>query len=81
MSLLIFLGKGFKFQPYVCNGFHDVLMMSMNLSDIAIMNILGPDYCCIISGISKSKTIKVTKNNLLTGKSRTLLNINIYYHI
>ena len=31
-----FLKKGFKFQPNVCNRFHDLLMMSMKLSDIAI---------------------------------------------
>ena len=31
-----FLNKGFKFQPYVCNKRHDLLMMSVNLSDIAI---------------------------------------------
>ena len=28
---IYFLDKGFKFQPNVCNGFHDLLMMSMNL--------------------------------------------------
>ena len=30
-------------------------MMSMNLSDIAILNIYGVDYHCIISGISKTE--------------------------
>ena len=29
-----FLDKGFKFQPYVCNDCHDVLMISMSLSDL-----------------------------------------------
>ena len=29
------------------------------LSDIAILNIKGADYCCIISGISKSKAINI----------------------
>ena len=28
-------------------------MMSINLSDIAILNIKGSDYCCIIGLISK----------------------------
>ena len=50
-----FVDKGFKFQPNVCNGCHDLLMMSMNLSDIAILNIKGSDYCCIISLISKKR--------------------------
>ena len=31
-----FLKYSFKFQPIVCNGCHDLLIMSMNLSDIAI---------------------------------------------
>ena len=30
-----FLDKDFKFQPNVCNGCHDLLMMSMSLSNIA----------------------------------------------
>ena len=43
-----FLNKGFKFQPNVFSKCHDLLMMSMNLSDIAILNIKDSDYCCII---------------------------------
>ena len=33
---LYFSDNSFKFQPDVCNGSHDLLIMSMNLSDIAI---------------------------------------------
>ena len=39
-----FLNKGFKFQPNVCNGCHDLLIMPMNLSDIAILNIKSVHY-------------------------------------
>ena len=31
-----FLNYSFKFQPNVCNRCHDLLMMSMNLGNIAI---------------------------------------------
>ena len=31
-----FLNKEFKFQQYVCNRCHELLTMSMNLSNIAI---------------------------------------------
>ena len=34
-----FLDKGLKFQLYLCNNCHDILIMSMNLSDIAILTI------------------------------------------
>ena len=33
-----FLYYSFKFQPNVCNRCHDLLMMSMNLCDIATLN-------------------------------------------
>ena len=44
-----FLDKGFEFQPNVCNKCHDILIMFLNFSDIAILNIKVTDYCCIIS--------------------------------
>ena len=47
-------------------------MMSMSLSDIAILNIKGSDYPCIITGISKSEAIKFLQNIDLTEKSGTL---------
>ena len=47
--------------------------MSMNLSDIAILNIKGSDYHCIISLISKNEVIKFLQNADLTEKSGTLL--------
>ena len=67
-----FLNKGFKFQPNVCNRCQDLLMMSMNLSDIAILNIKGSDYHCIITGISKSEAINLLQNIDLIVKSGAL---------
>ena len=64
-----FLNFSFKFQPNVCNRCHHLLMMSMNLSDIAILNIKGSDYCCIISLISKNGTVNLMQNVDLTEKS------------
>ena len=43
-----FLDYRFKFQPSVCNKCHDLLMMSIILSDIAILNIEDSDHRCII---------------------------------
>ena len=67
-----FLDKGFKFQPDVCNGCNDVLMISMNLSDIAILNIHRVDYRCIVSAISKKEAVNLEQNVDLTEKSGTL---------
>ena len=40
----------------------------MNLSNIAILNIRGSDYHCIISGIRKSEAINLMQNTDLTEK-------------
>ena len=42
-----FLSKRFMFKPNVCNGCHDIIMMSINNNSIAILNINGV-YCCYI---------------------------------
>ena len=47
-------------------------MMSTNFSDIAILNIKGSDYDCIISLISTNEAINFLQNPDLTEKSGTL---------
>ena len=56
------------FLNYSYNRCHDLLMMSINLIDIAVLNIKGSDYHCIISLISKNKAIKLMENADLTKK-------------
>ena len=68
-----FLYKGFKFQRYVCNACHYVLMMSMNLSDIVILNINGADYL---------EAINLMQNIDLSEKIGTLLKYkHLFSHI
>ena len=55
-------------------------MVSMNLSNIVILNIKGANCCCIISGISKIEAMNLMENIDLTEKSRTLKH-KIYYHL
>ena len=47
-------------------------MMSMSLSDTAILNIKTPDYCCISSRISKSEAKNLMPSTDLTEKNVTL---------
>ena len=48
-------------------------MMSINLNDIANLNIHGVNYLCIISGINKNESINLLKNVNLTAKKETFL--------
>ena len=81
MPLLVFLDKGVTFQPYVCNGSHDVLMISMNLRNIAILKPYGVNYRCIITEISKSEAISLLQKADLKAKARTLQNIKNFFQI
>ena len=65
-----FLNYSSTFQPNICNRCHDLLVMSINLSDIAILNIKGPNYRCIISLISKNEALM--QNTHLAKKRETL---------
>ena len=66
------LSYSFKFQPNAYNKRHDLLMMSRNLSNIAILKIKGFDYRCIISLTSKSEAINLMQSADLTKNSGTL---------
>ena len=60
-----FFNWGFEFQDSVSNGCHDLTMLSVNISDIAIITVKNVDYRCIIHNISKSEAINLLKNSVL----------------
>ena len=60
-----FFNHGLKFQCYVCNGCHDLKILSVNISDIAIMTAKNFNYCFIFFNISKSEAINLLKNSVL----------------
>ena len=39
---------GYKFEPHVCDKFQDVLMTDYKLKNIAILNLKGVEYRCIL---------------------------------
>ena len=62
-----------KFQSYVCNKYHDLSIMSMKLRHTAVLRIINADYCCIITGISKSEAANLQNAKYdLIEKSGTL---------
>ena len=60
-----FFNHGFKFQDSVCNGCHDLTMLSFNISDIAIITVKNVDYRCIIHNITKSEAINLLESSAL----------------
>ena len=41
----------FKFQDHVCNDCHDLTMLCLNISDIAIITVKNVDYRCVMYNI------------------------------
>ena len=60
-----YFNHGLKFQTSVCNGCHDLTMLCINISDIAIITVKVVDYHCIIHDISESEAIHLLKNSVL----------------
>ena len=56
-----FFNHGFKFQDHVCNDCHDLTMLCLNITDIAIITFKNVDYCCIMYNINKSEAINLLK--------------------
>ena len=60
-----YFNHGFKFQDYVGNDCHDLIILGLNSSDTAITTVENVDYCCIIHVISKSEAIHLVENSVL----------------
>ena len=39
-----FLDKGFKYEPYLCNGCHHLMQKATNFNDVATVSFKGNDY-------------------------------------
>ena len=61
----LFFNHGIKFQDYVCNVCHDLSMLCLNISNIAIITVKNVDYCSIMYNISKSEAINLLKRSVL----------------
>ena len=56
---------GFKFQKLFCNVCHDLMMLCLNIGDIAIITVKGADYPCIFNDIYKSDAFNLLENYIL----------------
>ena len=56
---------GFQFKAHVCNKCHDILMTAYELQNIAISDVKGIDFRCILWGISKDEAVNRLSNSVL----------------
>ena len=46
ISHYFFFNHRFKFQNYVCNGCHDLTILGLHISNIAIITVKSINHCC-----------------------------------
>ena len=67
-----FLNKSFKYEPYLCNGCHDLMQKAMNFNDVAIVFVKRKYYRIQFWYISIDDAINIMKNPDLNEKSGLL---------
>ena len=72
-----FLDKNFNYEPYLCNGCHD-LMQGMNFNDVAIASIKGNDYRFHFLYMSKYDAIDIMNKFSLSKKRIIIIFFSLY---
>ena len=67
-----FLEKNFNYEPYLCNGCHDLMQKSMNFNDVAIVSIKRNDYRTHFWYMRKNDAISIMNNSDLNEKTGSL---------
>ena len=67
-----FLDRNFNYEPYLCNGFQDLMQKALNFNDAAIVSIKGNDYTVHFWYMSKDDSINIKNNSNLNEKTGSL---------
>ena len=64
-----FLDRGFKYEPYLCNGCNDLIQKAMSFNDFAVSSVKESDYQIHSPHIRKDDAINTIKNYNLNEES------------
>ena len=67
-----FLDKKFNYEPYLCNGYHDLMQKAMNFNDAAIVSIKESDYRIHFWYMSKDDAITIMNASSLNEKTASI---------
>ena len=69
---------GFKYEPYLCNGCHDLMQKAMSFNNIAIVYVNRSAYRIHFWYMSKDDTINIMDGFKLVGKGGVLYFFLLY---
>ena len=77
----IFLDKNYNYEPYLCNGCHDLMQKATNFNDVAIVSTKENDYRIHFWYTSKDDVINIMKNSNFKKRNRKVMlnGANEYY--
>ena len=61
---------GFKYEPYLCNGCHDLMQKAMSFNDVAIVYVKGSGYRIHFWYMRKDDAISIKSDSYLIDKKR-----------
>ena len=64
-----FKGNGFKSEPYLCNGCHDLMQKAISFKDVAIIHVKESAYKIHFWYMSKDDAISITNDSNLMDKT------------
>ena len=64
-NFLYFKDIGFKYEPYLCNGCHDLMQKAMSFNDVAIVYVKGSAYRMHFWYMSKNVAISLINDSNL----------------
>ena len=67
-----FLDKSFNYEPYLCNGCHDLIQKAINFNDVAIKSIKENDYRIQFWYMRKDEAISIMHYSSLNEKTGLL---------
>ena len=69
---LYFKDIGFKYKPYLCNGYHHLMQKAMSFHNVAIVYVKGSAYRIHFWYISKDDAINIMNGSNLVDKMGVL---------
>ena len=67
-----FKDVGFKYEPYLCNGCHDLMQQVMSFNNVAIVHVKGNAYRIHFWYMSKDDAINIVNSSNLVDKMGVL---------
>ena len=67
-----FLDKNFNYDPYLCNGCHDLMQNAVSFKNVAVVSVKGNDYRIHFCYVSKNDAITLMTNSNLNNENGVL---------